>query len=117
MAVGQRQLQMGQLFRGLDSGQGTHGLLATTQVGTAACALGLHLFKLARNVGRGSAQALQLHGVEGDLHLAGHPAHAHHRAHTLHAQQAARDGVVHKPAQRFVIHLGRADGERQNGRA
>ena len=116
LAVGQRQLQIGQFFCGFDRGQGAHGLLAAAQVGTATGALGLHLLELAGNVCRRSAQTLQLHRVEGHFHFAGDATHTGDRAHALHAQQAAGHGVVHKPAQGLIVHLGRADGERQNRR-
>ena len=46
----------------LHGGQRAHRLLAAAQVGAAAGALGLHLAQLARDVGRGGAQRLQLAG-------------------------------------------------------
>jgi len=59
-AVGQGQCEARELLGRLHGGQGAHGLLAAAQVGAPARAFGLHQAQLARPVGRGGAQRLQL---------------------------------------------------------
>ena len=86
-AVRQGQRQARQLLRRLHRGQRAHRLLAATQVGASAGALGLHQPQLARHIGRRGAQGLQLDRVERHMHLALHATHAVDGAHAAHVLQ------------------------------
>ena len=77
----------------------------------------LHLAQLARDVGRGGVERLQLRRIDLDAHLARNAAHARHRAEAAHAEQRLGDVVVDEPAQRLAVHARGGDGVGEDRRA
>ena len=116
-AVAERDLHARQLLGRLHRGDGAHRLLGAAQVGAAARGLLLHLAQLARDVGGGGVQRLQLQRVELDAHLARDAAHARHRADAAHAEHGLGDVVVDEPAQGLVVHAAGGDGVGQDRQA
>ena len=115
--IGQRQLQLGEVFGRLQGRQGAQGLLAAAHVGAATGAFDLHPGELAGNVGSGCPQRLQPHRVEQDLDFAVHAAHTVDRPHAAHREQQLADVVLHEPRDGFVVHLVGAHGVGQHSTA
>ena len=98
-AVGQADLELGQLSGGLDRADGAHRLLGAADVAAPARRLLLHQPQPARHVDGRHLQRRHARGIELNPHLAGDTAHAFDSAHARYCQQPLGHGVVDEPAQ------------------
>jgi len=108
-AVGQRQRETGQVLGAADGTQRAYGLLQPAETAAATGRLLLHAAQLRTDLAGGDAQGLQAHGIQFDLHLAGHAALAVDLRHAAHVQQALADHVVDEPGQVGLVHRRRGD--------
>ena len=98
-AVGQADLELGQLSGGLDRADGAHRLLGAADVAAPARRLLLHQPQPARHVDGRHLQGCHAGGIELNPHLTGHTAHAFDGTHARYCQQPLGHGVVDEPAQ------------------
>ena len=96
-------VELGQGAGAGHGGDGAHGLLAAAHVATPAGGFHLAAAQLARDVGGADAKGGHAFGVEFDAHFAGQATHALDRTDAFHGEQTLGDGVVHHPAEGFLV--------------